>query len=108
MIRAVFKKRCCNLVSVSLQGHAEWSKQGYDLVCSAVSAVSQSTVIGITEVLKLNLDYSIKNGFLNFSLEDMKEEDILKCQVLVETMLFALKSMEINYSKYINVKIEEV
>ena len=78
------------------------------LVCSAVSAVSQSTVIGITEVLKLDLDYSIDDGLLSFSLESMKKEDILKCQVLVETMLLALKSMEINFSKYISVKVKEV
>lgn len=96
------------MVSALLQGHAEYSKGKYDLVCSAVSAVSQSTVIGITEVLKLDLDYSIDDGLLSFSLESMKKEDILKCQVLVETMLLALKSMEINFSKYISVKVKEV
>jgi hypothetical protein len=59
-------------------------------------------------VLKLDLDYSIDDGLLSFSLESMKKEDILKCQVLVETMLLALKSMEINFSKYISVKVKEV
>ncbi|MCI1945793.1 ribosomal-processing cysteine protease Prp [Clostridium luticellarii] len=108
MIRVIFDKKDGNLVSVSLQGHAEWSKQGYDLVCSAVSAVSQSTVIGIIEVLKLNLDYSRKDGFLSFSLEDMEEKDILRCQVLMETMLLSLKSIEINFGKYISVKVKEV
>ncbi|CAB1240080.1 ribosomal-processing cysteine protease Prp [Clostridium sp. MT-14] len=108
MIKAVFEKKSGNLVSVSLQGHAGWPKQGYDLVCSAVSAISQGTVIGITEVLKLELDYSMEEGFLSFSLEGMKKEDLIKCQVLVETMLLALKSIEIKFSKYISVKVKEV
>ncbi|OAA91540.1 ribosomal-processing cysteine protease Prp [Clostridium coskatii] len=108
MIEAFFKRESCNLVSVVLKGHAESVNQGYDMVCSAVSAISQTTVIGITEVLKLKLKYSIKDGFLSFSLKDMKQDDILKCQVLVKTMLLGLKSIEFNFSEYINVKVEEV
>ncbi|MFL0195782.1 ribosomal-processing cysteine protease Prp [Clostridium sp. WILCCON 0269] len=108
MIEALFEKKSCNLISVELKGHAESVEQGYDLVCSAASAISQSIVIGITEVLKLNLNYSLKNGFLSFSLKDMAEDDILKCQVLMKTMLLGLKSIEVSFGEYISVKEMEV
>lgn len=109
MIEAVFNKKSDNLVSVIIKGHAESVEQGYDMVCSAVSAISQSILIGITEVLKLNIKYSLEDGFLSFSLDDIDENDILKCQVLMKTMLLGLKSIEISFSEYIVVKeVEEV
>lgn len=109
MIEAVFNKKCSDLVSVIVKGHAESVDQGYDMVCSAVSAISQSILIGITEVLKLNIKYSLEDGFLSFSLKGMKEDNVSKCQVLMKTMLLGLKSIEINFGEYIVVKeMEEV
>ncbi|WP_333860072.1 ribosomal-processing cysteine protease Prp [Clostridium sp.] len=109
MIEAVFNRKCDNLVSVIVKGHAESVDEGYDMVCSAVSAISQSILIGITEVLNLNIKYSLEDGFLSFSLNGMEENDVSKCQVLMKTMLLGLKSIEINFGEYIVVKeMEEV
>lgn len=109
MIAATFSKKSDNLISVMIRGHAESVGQGYDMVCSAVSAVSQSILIGITEVLKLNVKYSLEKGFLSFSLDNISENDVLKCQVLMKTMLLGLKSIEISFGEYISVEeIEEV
>lgn len=79
-----------------------------DLICSAISAISQTTVIGIEEVLKIRAKYVIDDGFLNLNLEDQTLEDIERCQVLLETMILGLKSIEITYGKYIKVETEEV
>ncbi|MCT8978256.1 ribosomal-processing cysteine protease Prp [Clostridium sp. CX1] len=108
MVDVVFSKKACGLVSVSLKGHAESVDEGYDLVCSAVSAISQTMLIGILEVLKFQVDYSIDDGFLSFSLENLSHKNIKDCQVLMETMLLGLKSVETSYGEYINVKVEEV
>lgn len=108
MVNVIFRKESCNLVSVKLKGHAESVDEGQDLVCASVSVISQTILIGITEVLNFKIDYSIDDGFLSFSLEDLSEDDIGKCQVLMETMLLGLKSVEIGYGEYINVKVEEV
>ncbi len=37
-----------------MSGHAGSTDQGYDMVCSAISAVSITIANGITEVLKIN------------------------------------------------------
>lgn len=108
MVSAEFKKKSCNLVSVALKGHAESVDEGYDLVCSAVSSISQTILIGIVEVLKLKIDYSIDDGFLSFSLENLSIDNIRECQVLMQTMLLGLKSVELGYGEYIKVKVEEV
>lgn len=108
MVNVIFNNKDCNLVSVKISGHAESVDDGYDMVCSAISSVSQTVLIGILEVLKLKATYSLDDGFLSFSLEKLPDEDIKQCQVLMETMLLGLKSIEIGYGEYINIEVEEV
>lgn len=108
MVNVIFNKKDCNLVSVSMSGHAESVGEGYDMVCCAISTISQTILIGVLEVLKLKITYSLDDGFLNFSLEKLPDEEIRKCQVLMETMLLGLKSIEIGYSGYIKIEVEEV
>ena len=108
MVNVLFKRKDSNLVSVSMKGHAESVDEGYDMVCCAISAVSQTILIGLLEVLKLKVIYSLDDGFLNFSIEKFPDRDIEQCQVLIKTMLLGLKSIEIRYGEYINIKVEEV
>ena len=74
----------------------------------SISAISQTTIIGIEEVLKIKVKYDMDDGFLNLNLEGQTLEDIERCQVLLETMILGLKSVEITYGKYIKVEVEEV
>ena len=110
MVKVEFVRSLGKLVSFKIKGHAEPKEKqlDVDLICSAISAISQTTVIGIEEVLKIKAKYDIDDGFLNLNLEDQTLEDIERCQVLLETMVLGLKSVEITYGKYIKVEIEEV
>lgn len=108
MVNASFKRESGSIVSVNLNGHAGFADEGYDMVCSAVSAVSLTIANGITEVLKVNPKISVKDGFLNIDLKYLSKEDKDRCQILLETMLIGLKSIEMNYRDYISVEIEEV
>ncbi|PRR77291.1 hypothetical protein CLLI_24620 [Clostridium liquoris] len=108
MIKVVFKKRHNDIVSFTIDGHADSVDEGYDLVCSAVSAISLTIANGITEVVKAKAYVEVKDGFLSLSLENESFEVIHKCRVLMETMLLGLKNVENSYGEYIKVKMEEV
>lgn len=108
MVNVTFNKKNRELVSIRMVGHAESVDEGYDMVCCAISTISQTILIGVLEVLKLKITYSLDDGFLNFSLENLPDEDIKRCQVLMETMLLGLKSIEIGYDEYIKIEVEEV
>ncbi|MFA9399385.1 MAG: ribosomal-processing cysteine protease Prp [Clostridiaceae bacterium] len=108
MINVVFKKKSNLFVSFQIKGHADFNDEGLDIVCSAVSSVSQTILIGILEVLEISASYNIEEGNLSMSLEEKSIEDIEKCQVLLKTMNLGLKSMEISYGKYIKILEEEV
>lgn len=108
MTEIKFKRKSGQIVSFSMDGHSDYAGSGEDIVCAALSVLSQSMVIGIEEVLKINLKYEIEDGFLTLSIEDNTEDEINKCQVLLQTMLKSIESMIISYGEYINLEIEEV
>lgn len=108
MIKAVFKRESGTLFYIGISGHANSVDEGYDMVCSAVSAVSITIANGITEVLGIKPELNVHDGFLDIDLSHISSDEILKCQVLLETMLVGLKSMELSYSDYIKVVEEEV
>ena len=110
MVKVEFVRRKSKIVSFKIKGHAEPKEKqlDVDLICNSISVISQTTVIGIEEVLKIKVKYVIDDGFLNLNLEDQTIKDIERCQVLLETMILGLKSIEITYKKYIKVEIEEV
>ncbi|HEY8890362.1 MAG TPA: ribosomal-processing cysteine protease Prp [Clostridium sp.] len=110
MVKVRFVRSSGKIVSFKIKGHAlpKEKQMDIDLVCCAISSISQTTVIGIEEVLKIKTKYVIDDGFLNLNLENQTLEDIERCQVLLETMILGLKSIEITYGKYINVEAEEV
>ena len=110
MVKVEFFRSSGKIVSFKIKGHAmpRDAQIEVDLVCAAISAISQTTVIGIEEVLKIKAKYDIEDGFLNLNLENQTLEDVERCQVLLETMVLGLKSIEITYSDYIKVETEEV
>lgn len=64
-----------------------------DMICNSVSVLSQSIVIGIEEVLKLPVKYTIEDGFLQMNLFDLKAEDVKSAQVLLLTFEKNLESL---------------
>jgi len=108
MTSVIFKKKNEKLIAFKIEGHAGFDDFNKDIVCSAISAISQTTLIGILEVLKIHAEYNVEDGFLSVSIEKESMDDIEKCQVLLQTMLLGLKSMEISYENFVNVKEEEV
>lgn len=108
MIYAVVRKKNNNIVSILLRGHAESADEGLDMVCSAVSAVSITIANGITEVLKLKPEIELEDGFLSIDVGGLTDDEIFKSQVLMETMLLGIKSIENSFGSYIKVTVEEV
>ena len=108
MVKVVLTRDSGKLVSFRASGHAGSVDDGYDMVCSAISASSIMIANGITEVLKLKPSITVEDGFLHIDLSRLAPEDIEKSQVLMETLLLGVKSIEQNYGEYIKVKIKEV
>ncbi|WP_133014021.1 MULTISPECIES: ribosomal-processing cysteine protease Prp [Clostridia] len=124
MIKVIIFKRKHISLGFKIEGHAlsreeieSTTGDAYDMICNSVSVLSQSVVIGMQEVLKLPIKYEINDGFLSLNLNDLKEEDIEKGQVLLLTFEKSLESLMMSLeasfgknrrNKYIKIKFEEV
>lgn len=106
MITCKIKRKKGNISSVSITGHSEYEDVGRDIVCAAVSALSIAAVNGLTTFVKIEVKYEIKDdGFLEFELPEMIEyEKVLQSNAILETLYLGLKSIELEYSKYIRVE----
>ena len=64
----------------------------YDMVCNSVSVLSQSVVIGLDEVMKLNVNYEIKDGYLALDLKGFTPSEVEQAQVLLKTFEKSIES----------------
>lgn len=124
MINIAFKRKDDMLVSYVIRGHAdriaksfEKNNEDYDpetnmiyddIACSGVSLLGQICILGIEEVLKLKVECTVEEGYIALNLENLDLSEIKKTQVLMETTLIGLKNLELTYSEYMNIILEEV
>jgi len=105
MTSILFNRKNGKIIRFKISGHTGKAEFGKDILCSAISSVAQSTLVGITEILDLEpKKLQIEDGFLEFELSEKHYED-KSVQLLLETCLKSLKEIVKNEKKY--VKLEE-
>ena len=94
------------IISFSLDGHAGYDVEGKDIVCAAVSAVTNMTLIGLNEKLRLKLKVEKSDGgYIKVSLPaDVSGDEMMIAQFLLESMVTEYLDIESNYGQYILVK----
>ncbi len=86
-----------------VKGHSRFAESGKDIVCSAVSAVTQMTVKGLDEVLGLKTNLTIEDGYLQVLLD----ENRLDAQVLMLTLEKTLEDIQNQYPKFVKMEVKK-
>lgn len=82
-------------------GHAETAPYGEDIVCAAISVLSQTAVVGLQHYLSQEPMTKVQEGFLHCTLpEDLTDKERERSQIILKTMELGLKALEPNYGKY--------
>ena len=99
MISVVIKKKNSMVTCLEVSGHAEYDVKGQDIVCAGVSSI----VIGGFNALakKSNKVKFLVNN--NISKAEIKEKNS-EVQIILETMIIQLKTIQESYQKYIEIK----
>lgn len=95
-----------DLYKVEVEGHANQAEYGQDIVCSAISILSTTTLNGLTEIAKAEVDYVIEDGYMKFEVDTNKMNNSIK--VLLDTFEIGVKSMLEDYGQYIRLVKKEV
>ncbi len=107
MIKVSIYKNSMNCTErVVVSGHAGYAKHGEDIVCSAVSVLAQTILIGLVEVLKQEVEYEISEGYLEFNLENKNNNDSINA--LLDTFELGIENLLQDYGRYLKLIKEEV
>ena len=98
------------LIGYRTQGHTGYAESGSDIVCAGISALTQSTLNGLQNVLKAPVVFEIddQSALLEAKLApDISENQLQQAQLLLETLLQGLQAIERSYPRNVRIFFEE-
>ncbi len=109
MIKGAFKRaEDGRVISFEISGHSQAGPYGNDIVCAAVSALTFNTVnsvealAGFTPILDVDQE---TEGYLYFEiLTDISQEQSNIAQILLESLLLGLQSIQSEHSEFIQIE----
>lgn len=105
MIKVSFAQSKGEIFGFTLEGHSGVGFAGNDIVCAAVSSAAYMTVNTITEVLSLNPDVEVDDGFMAIKLSSA---EFKKAQDILCGFRLHLTALSEQYQENITVIISEV
>ncbi len=93
------------LSSVFAVGHTDWSENGTDIVCAAVSAILQAARLGLEQVARVPLRVSQDAGTLALSWDE-GARDNPSLDVIVRTAEVSLAQISAQYPQHVAVRSE--
>lgn len=97
MIKAKFFNQGDLLTGFEVKGHGG-GEAGTDIVCAAVSSAVYMTANTITEILSLDADIKVEDGYLYFEVKPLSET-----QAILKGLQLHLISLSKDYPKNIKV-----
>lgn len=104
MIKIIIKTDEDKIIGYNVFGHANFAPKGKDIVCSAVSSITQTALLGLKELLKKDIEFEQDNGLLRVQINNPDKDSNL----LLETMFLGLKKIEKIYPKNVLLKFNKV
>ena len=114
MVTVTMLQQSGRTVGFTSTGHAFHGEAGKDVVCSAISVLTQTCCLGLTDVIGLKegkeLVYSIddEEGIHCVLADDTREERLDRAELLFLTMEAGLCSIQESYRKSLKIRHREV
>ncbi len=105
MITVTFYKSADLIYGFKVSGHSDYSDEGNDIVCAAVSSATFMTANTITEIQHIKADVTDGDGLINLT---MPPDEADKASDVLSGFELHLTALSEQYKKYIKVKYSEV
>lgn len=86
------------------RGHAEFADYGEDIVCAAVSAITQTAVLGLMRHVDVAVDVEQESGHLTCMLADDEHAADMRAQAVFETMVLGLGEVARQYPRQVRLR----
>ena len=93
-----------------VEGHSGYAESGSDIVCAAISALTQTTLNGLKNVLKapVMFDQDDDGAFIEAILTpEASEDQIWQAQLLLVTLLEGLQAIQRGYPRNLRIIFKE-
>jgi uncharacterized protein YsxB (DUF464 family) len=80
----------------TIKGHADYDEAGSDIVCAAVSALSQTALLGLIQYASQDVPYEVNDGFLSVQVKPCEAS-----QIILGTMVAGLEQIVRQYGEYV-------
>ena len=78
---------------ISIEGHAEYAEHGKDIVCAAISTLSQVFVASVEELTAAKIKTAQTSGYMEIVIEESTE----RAQVLLDSFLLGSRMIADQY-----------
>ena len=102
-------KKNGHIVSVKAEGHTGYGVEGEDIVCSALSSVIQTALLGLLRVAGIAVEYATDeaNGSLRMNIPSgLSELEQHNADIILETMLCGIADLHEGYSDFIELEVK--
>lgn len=109
MTRVTIRRKGGKIVGFEADSHAGYANAGGDIVCSGISALVQSAVLGLEQVARVQPTYSIGDATVACTVPDsLAAEARERADMILETMLLGLVAIAEQYAEYLDITQREV
>lgn len=102
MIKVIIKQEKDNIKEITIKGHALYDDFGKDIVCSAVSTLTTTTINDVLVLDSSGLKYESREGFIR--IYNINGNTSSK---LINVMINMLSELEKDYPKNIKISKED-
>lgn len=97
-----------HIVKVECDGHTDYGEEGEDIVCAALSSVVQTAVLGLMQVVGINvrLQRDGERGYLFMELPPLEKSVRHDADVILDTMLCGISDLHEGFSKFIKLEVK--
>jgi len=97
-----------NFIKLECSGHTGYAEAGKDIVCSAISTLLGSCLLGLEKVVKIKTEHKQdeKKGFFSLELKkDISKNKMKEAQILLKSTVLSLIEISETYKNFITVQI---
>ena len=106
MTTVIVTRKDDHIVLVESEGHTGYAEEGSDIVCSALSTVLQTALLGLIRVANIDVAYETREGYLRYELpRGITSEAQHSADIILDTMLEGVMDLSQGYSKYIKLEV---
>lgn len=80
---------------LTVDGHAGYAKTGNDIICAAVSVLTQGLIHSLDALTEDEISYSIRDGHIDINYRDLSERGML----LVDSFFIAVSDIQRTYGE---------